>query len=134
MKVITKYVADNGEEYNTEAECLKQDALISEVNDIMRKLKPESEAGEGFFNGNCFIQHDIKAVEVARMFIDAVIFKYTHLCGLADLNTSYIARVLHETKNVMPIAEAYSRLIRIDRQGREWGQLYYTNLSNNKED
>jgi len=42
MKVITKYVANNGIEFATEKECVEQDALIVQVEKIMIiNVKPQ---------------------------------------------------------------------------------------------
>ena len=57
MKLIIKYVAENGLEFFTKKECIKQDNLIIQVDDIMKQILPITNDID-FRNGEYFIQQN----------------------------------------------------------------------------
>ena len=123
MKVITKYVANNGIEFTTEKECVEQDALIIQVENIMSDINPLPKKDDGcrFGNGYYFIQQDLKRVSEVKRKILTLIKVYVNHHWIEDtLNKENI-----HPSYIMPLSNAWCRISNIDKLGREWGQGYF---------
>lgn len=131
MKVITKFKAIDGKEFNSENECLDYENLIKKVNNIMKVLPPlPKDEGCSFSNGDGFVQHDktilrkvqINLLEEMKKHIDHKWIQQT----IDDENAhpSYIGRLISDYE-IIPLKEAWNRFMCIDKLGREWGQPYF---------
>ena len=133
MKVITKYVANNGIEFVTEKECVEQDALICQVEKIMNGIAPLTKKDDGcrFANGYYFIQQDLNSVNEVKRKILTLIKVYVNHQWVDDtlnkenIHPSYVGRLVGEYSNIRPLSDAWYRISNIDKLGREWGQGYF---------
>ena len=137
MKVITKYVANDGIEFATEKECLEQDALIVQVEKIMNVMVPLPKEDDGcrFVNGCYFIQQDLNSVnEVKRKILTLIKVYINHqwvddTLNKKNIHPSYVARLVgdcsHSRPFIRPLSDAWYRISNIDKLGREWGQGYF---------
>ena len=132
MKAITKFKAEDGVEFNSEADCIAHEALCAEIDEIMATLprRPNDE-GCRFSNGHGFLQHSTEKFWPAR---DALLRIGNRLFphkwfdqSLADrtVDSSWAGRLISETS--APLWRAWSRISCVDKQLREWGQPYYAN-------
>ena len=137
MKVIIKYAANDNSEWQTEAEALKRDALLLEVESIMCKLKPKPIKDEGckFANGYYFIQQDSVIVKKVRFDFLELVKKYINHKWVEqtqngeDIHPSWVSRLLGDY-GIDPLCNAWYRLSNIDKQFREWGQGYFVEHPN----
>lgn len=132
MKTITKFIADNGQEFYTESDAIEADNLINSVGAIMDLFPPKpSDDGCRFSNGYSFIQHDPVIVSEVKNRLLLLIKKYIdhHWVDqtLADdkVHLSYVSRLIGENYRIKPINDAWYRLECIDKEFREWGQPYF---------
>lgn len=137
MKVISKYVATNGVEFATEKECLDQDALIIQVESIMKGIAPlPKDETSKFANGYYFVQQDLNCVsEVKRQILTLIKVYINHkwvedTIKNANAHPSYVARLVGEYNNLNPLERAWYRISNIDKLGREWGQGYFVEHPN----
>lgn len=119
MKVITKYQAIDGREFNSEADCLQHESLLAQIEAILPLKAPNSCE---FANGGGYIQHSAQSIQKARKEliklakkIDSYITEKTHI--------TYLMRVLDDMNS--PLTSLAIRLYCIDSQYREWGQPYF---------
>ena len=130
MKLIIKYVAENGLEFFTKKECIKQDNLIIQVEDIMKQILPVTNNID-FDNGEYFIQQNLLKVKKVKFEILTLVKQYVdHHWIEQTLNdekiySSYVARLISEYTELQPLYLAWNRISNIDNFGREWGQQYY---------
>lgn len=129
METITKYKAYTGCEFNSEVECLRHegnckiaDAIVAQLPETTGKMFNSS----GFVNGDGYIQHDMELLEkVKRELLKQARKEHPDEVMLEKgRHTSHADRYLSEAGNVR-LRRAWSRICRIDDQGREWGQQYY---------
>jgi len=123
------FVANDGARFQSEADALKRDAQIEEVNTIMAPLgaRPVDE-GCRFANGDGYIPHHpgtVRAVKIALGTLTLKTYPWIDVRGtpLEKVHPSWLGRMLDCDDG--PIKHAWRRLYCFDEQGREWGQPYY---------
>lgn len=129
MKLITKYVANDGYEFNTEKHCLAHENLLLKIEDVHKLLGSRAkDVGCEFSNGAGYIQHTKNEVFNFKKALVALcksrvrddVFKLP----LDKIYPGGIAsRILSETNP--RLYQVWSRLCCIDEYNREWGQPYY---------
>ena len=130
MEAITKYRADDGSEFRTQAECLAHEALCAEIAAVVATLPPlPSDDGCRFSNGHGFIQHDPANFYAARTSLLKIAQR---VCphkwidqSLADstVDSGWAGRIIGESS--APLNRAWYRVSCVDKNLREWGQPYY---------
>ena len=136
MRTLTIYEASDGSRHETEVSCLKYEAVIKEVADVMSKLRPRpSDDGCAFSNGHGYLQHPKDAflgaqrelLRIARRSFRADEFRehFEHaLQADAPVGLRFVSRAISECCPA-PVDGAWRRLCCVDQQFREWGQPYY---------
>lgn len=136
MKPITKWQADDGAEFNSQAECATYEVLCREVDGIMARLpvRPD-DTGCRFSNGHGYLQHDPAAwlsvqrdlARIGRRYFEEQSgrrhFDYVIDAGKPMVHT--LAGRLVNDGCPAPVWRAWSRLMCVDSRFREWGQPYY---------
>jgi hypothetical protein len=132
MKTIKKFQADDGTEFTKESDCIAHEALCAEIDEIMRKLpnRPD-DSGCKFSNGYGFLQHDPKTFwavrdELLRIGNRLIPHKWFDQ-ALEDrtAHPSWVGRLIGESSR--PLDRAWSRIMCVDSNLREWGQPFYAN-------
>jgi hypothetical protein len=130
MIQITKYKAVDGTEFYKEAECIKYEALIDEIDNVMRKLNPIPEMKDcDFANGHGFVQQAKAAFLIVKIDILNIAKRYTdhdwiqQTVDSDSVSLSYAGRIIDEMPR--PLPRAWTRLMCIDKDYREWGQPYF---------
>lgn len=133
MEQITKFRAVDGSEFDKESDCVSYEALIVEVETIMRKLDPIPEMdGCNFSNGYGFVQQTRAAFLIVKLELLLIAKRYTEFHWIQQtvdddtVHLSYAGRIIDECCP-RPVNRAWYRLMCIDKQFREWGQPYYAN-------
>jgi hypothetical protein len=130
METITKFKAIDGKEFTSEIECLKYELLIKRVDEIMALLpKIPKDDGCNFANGGGYIQHEkttlrnaqIQLLEICKEYID---HKWIQQTIDETVHSSYVGRLLGDY-GIRPLENAWYRFSCVDKQYREWGQLYF---------
>ena len=130
MTTITKFKAIDGKEFDTEKECVEYENLIETVKTIMSKLKEKPNSCD-FSNGSGYIQQnqsDLKIVKIQLLELCKKYIDHKWIQQTIDDDTvhlSYAGRLISEYSNLRPIDFAWSRLMCVDSQFREWGQPYF---------
>lgn len=107
MKLITKYVANDGVEFSTESACEKHERLLIKVHEVHKLLgKRAKDVGCNFTNGSGYIQHTKEEVYKFKEATDTMYEKYGY-------------------RSSSPLNTLSNRLACIDSNDREWGQPYY---------
>lgn len=138
MKSITKYVANDGTEFNTKADCLRHEALIVEIDEIMSDL-PElpKEDGCSFANGSGYIQHKAvtffmvreRLLKIAKRFTDHKWIDQS-IESPRTTHASWAGRIIDECCP-RPLSRAWHRIYCTNVQSlREYGQPYYADHEN----
>jgi hypothetical protein len=138
MKAITMYEAEDGSRFTDAGEAAKRDGILEAVAAVMAPLGvvPEHD-GCDFENGHGYYQHDpgtIRSVRLAlyelskeklRWWTDGQIENHgmTHERLALEVHPSWHLRMLDGS--CRPLEKAWTRIYRIDSQGREWGQPYF---------
>ncbi len=128
MKQLIQFQADDGSIHQNPASALKRDRLFARVQGVMSWL---GSTPKGVEDGNGWIHHDLATVNKVK---DALFdicreegfhenFKIFKEQGSTVHAHSIAGRILDD--NGGPIARAWSRIGRIDEQGREHQQAYY---------
>lgn len=139
IKTISKYVADDGSEWNEVSKAAFRNALIASVNMAMDNLKVRPDNIE-FANGHGYVQQDAESIKrckqvlfeianqdgVLKWWIDGQKEKF----GSTDesfltTDPGWFGRMLDGSH--APLSRAYARFGCIDSQNREWGQPFYAN-------
>ena len=131
MKVLAKYVAKKTIKFAKE--CVEQNALTVQVQNIMKKITPIPKNDENceFANGYYFIQQDLINFNKVKHKILMLIKVYVNHQWVDDTlnkkNThfSYVAKLLDKHSNIKPLHKAWCRISNTDKLGREWGQSYF---------
>jgi hypothetical protein len=133
MKQIAKYRSVDGREFSTEKECLDYETLIDTVNTIMARLKPlPREDGCDFRNGHSFVQQSKAAFKLVKLNLLNEVKKHINHKWIRQtmedetVHLSYVGRLIDDC-NIPPLNNAWSRLMCIDKEYREWGQPYFAN-------
>lgn len=113
MRVIQKYVADDGEEFYKECDAIAYESIIGKINSVMQTLKPTPNIDK-FYNEGGYVQQNRVVVIEARKALSEIINQYFDLVGVSlDGNLPEV------------INKAVIRLDCIDVLGREYGQLFF---------
>ena len=133
MKTVTRYVSDDGIEWQDQQSAETRDKMVADVADAMSELKQTP--GTGNWEG--YVQQSAAAVQRCREKLFEIanvegVLKWWIASQKADhgktdadiiaFHPSWMGRVLDGQG---PLSAAYSRLCAIDRQHREWDQPYY---------
>lgn len=132
MQRIQKFMAEDGREFMTEAECLEYEALCAEIDEVMARLpnRPDDE-GCRFSNGHGYLQHTPEQfwpVREALLRIGNRLIPHKWFeQALADrtVHPSWCGRLIGEAS--APLDRAWHRISCVDKELREWGQPYYSN-------
>lgn len=136
MKQIAKWKADDGAEFNDEAACAAYESLCAEVAGVMARLPPRpDDAGCRFSNGHGYLKHDPVVWlgvqrDIARIgrrsFTDECATRHFNFVidGDKPLGHTMIGRFIDDGCP-RPVYRAWSRLMCVDQEYREWGQPYY---------
>lgn len=129
MKIITKYKAIDGVEFDDQAECVNYEILIRDVDNVMSLLNPIPDDTD-FYSGKGYVQQDEKIFKRVKDNLLLLIYKkikhdwiVKSLNGY-DIHHSYISRLLSDY-GINPFINAWCRISCTDSQHREWGQPYY---------
>lgn len=130
MKKIEKYVADDGKEFNLEADCIEYESICTEISNVIFLLpKIPENYGCSFANGRGYIQHEEEAFYKARsnllMIANRLMPHKWFDQSLSDKSTqpSYAGRIISEINT--PLNNAWYRVMCTDKSLREWGQPYF---------
>lgn len=123
MKVITKYRAFDGREFNVLSECEEHELLLNKINTILDILIPRPlEFDSEFENGGCYIQQD-------PFNIQKIIKLSTDLYNEIEINSTPIDSIMNYGRLLSDSGSLfyniYSRLNCIDFKTKEWGQPYF---------
>lgn len=138
-KLVAKYKADDGAEFNNEADCIAHEALCAEIAEVVRLLPPRPQYDGGrFANGGGYIQHDEKTFHMVREALLRIanrLFPHKWLAEAlekhSEVHASYPGRIIYETSP--PVARAWYRFMCTDKSLREWGQPYYADYPHEAE-
>lgn len=133
VKEVTRYKTDDGSEFSDKERALAHEALCSEVAAIMADWPAEPD-GCDFANGHGYYQlSEALVVRTRNALLD--IFERTNgdwdtaqrwiaatRAGVVD--PSWVGRLIDDG-GPHAIRSAWYRLMRVDRNWRFWGQLYY---------
>jgi hypothetical protein len=149
MRLVIKCVADDGSEWDTIEEAQARDREILEVRAIMEPIGPEYLNSKDctYENGHGYIRRDPAVVaearrkllemsrEAARWWFDKQEQDHGHRWpeSFTAIHPSWFHRILGESGHA-PIGDAWLRLWKIDAQGREWGQPYHADNSDQREE
>lgn len=105
MKLIEKYVANDGTEFSSAEKCLAHEALCAEIDAVMARLPqiPVADHCE-FENGHGYIQHSEDVFWPVR----------DELLRIGN-------------RLFPPLYKAWYRIMCVYKSLREWGQLYFVN-------
>jgi hypothetical protein len=128
MKIVTRFESNDGHIWDSEEKAIARDKMIEDVKKAMRFL-PEPPSECDFANGGGYIDHTASAVfatkseliELSRPFLGEWMERQTQ--PLTEIHASWFGRLLdggHE-----PLERAWSRMMCITPNGREFGQPYY---------
>lgn len=134
MRKIVKFVAVDNTEFTSKKECIKYEDLIERINLIMSALKPIP-TDIDFRNGGSFVQQNKIYFDKVRAnllteignYIDHPWIKQT----IADdkIDPSWVGRLVGDY-GIKPLVSAWYRISCIDKEYREWGQVYFRNNPN----
>lgn len=128
MKQITKFKADDGTEFDDRDACAEYEQNAMRIQRIMARLPVTDIRGEGF------VQLDRDAVLGVQR--DLVLMFEGMYPGMKDQHTEYarnatvpagmtlIGRYIDDC-SIGPLRQAWGRLMRIDKQFREYEQPYF---------
>ena len=108
-RAIQKFRADDGTEFNTEAECDSHEALCADVATILATLNPRPN-NSGFNNGGGYVQQSAES------------FGAAHAALLIVAN-----RCINGHPRPEVVSKAWLRIMCTDKNFREWGQPYFAN-------
>lgn len=133
---VTKYVADDGVQFNDYDECLKYEITCDKVNFIMGGLQSKS-FNINFANGHGFIQQTKLQVVAAMGSLLFVVKSYIPDHKSVDLaieqslagefvspHTTIVSRLIDEMCPRV-VQDAWHRFACMDVDFREWGQPYF---------
>lgn len=133
-KQISKWVANDGYEFTSQAAAEERDRLLVAVELAMRPLGPRYEFK---CSGTGYVQHSAQAVEQAKLglyelarkplkwWIDAQKEKHgkTDTELALHVHVSWHCRMLDGS--CPPVERAYCRIMCLDEQHREWDQPFF---------
>jgi hypothetical protein len=130
MKSATRYIAEDGTEFRSEADCISHEALCAEIAEVMSTLpaRPDDD-GCNFSNGGGYIQHSPAAFYTARealLRMAGRIFPHKWFeQSIADksIHPSWAGWMIDEAS--APLSRAWYRFMCVDADLREWGQPFF---------
>ena len=132
MKTITRFLSDDGCEFDTETKCRAHEGLSNEVGAVLFSLPAlPKDDGCKFANGHGYIQHDpeaFKAAKTALLRIGQRVCPHKFIDNSLEdptVHPSWVGRIFSD--NSRPLYAAWGRVMCTDDQFREWGQPYYAN-------
>ena len=135
MIEIIKYKAIDGTEFNDKEKCVLHENLINEVDLLMNKLVDRPKENY-FYNGEGYIQQSSYIVARVKMqLLDLMNERVDHhwikrTMENLDADPSWVQRIIGESE-FTPLAKAWYRFSKIDKDGKEWGQPYF--VKNNED-
>jgi hypothetical protein len=130
VKTISKYKADDGSEFNTETECLKHEALCTEISAAVAALpKSPTDSKCQFANGGGYIQHTAGTFYHVREQLLRIANRlmphkwFDESIAHQTVDASWAGRLIDEISD--PLRRAWFRIMCTDKTLREWGQPYY---------
>jgi len=126
MQTITKIQAIDGKLFDDEADCIKYENMIEEIETTMSTLKPIPNDFE-FQNGDGFVQQEISIVSKAMVCIADIAGVEKRPEFINDpfaCRFGVIGRIIDDS-DIPVLYKAWNRFMNIDRFGREWGQSYF---------
>lgn len=136
MHKVTRYEAIDGAEFETEAACLKHEALIAECAAIVARLEPRANLPNcNYENGHGYVQQvpatvlSVQAdlVKIARRyFTDKSSNAHFDFAETAaqPAGLSMVGRFIDDGCP-SPVNRAWRRICCMDAEFREWGQPYF---------
>ncbi len=133
MKQVIRWQSEDGAIWRYKREAVARDSLIKSVAWFEKLLPPVKDTACKFANGGGFVQRDASVVEEAKerllglterkikWWFDEQREKFN--TDFKNVDPSWFLRMLEGS--APPIERAWSRLMCIDKQYREWGQPYY---------
>jgi len=132
MKELIKYVSDDNTEFSCKTDCVEYEKLCERIKQVMSVLRQKPDDCN-FLNGGGYIQHtpaDVVLVKQGLGLIAAEVFNLSWLKKDASNNPeqvnpySIVYRYISDSRNNC-LNSAWFRLMCIDNQYREWGQIYF---------
>lgn len=133
MKSITKYVSEDGVEFDNEQACAAYEKTCAQVRAVMAPLgiKPDL-PGCGFANGDGYLQHRPTVVASVRADLLAIADSimphrwFKESAADPSVHPSWAGRMIDEMQGKC-LREAWYRFMCMTPDGREYGQPYYAN-------
>jgi hypothetical protein len=132
VKTLRIFESEDGERFDTEAECKAHEDLCSEIEKILDTLSPlpEDDALK-FVNGEGYIQHDAATVASVRVALLKIAQRYSknppwfqQAIDDPSIHSSWASRLIGDACP-SPLYEAWNRIACIDKSSREWGQPFF---------
>jgi len=132
VKEQTIYIADDGSQFDARDRCAAYEDVLAHVRRIMAPIPdPDMEHGT-------YVQHDPDTIRSAKLALLRLAEPYTRPClkwvGNAidaierceedAVNCTWTMRAIDECAPNC-VASAWTRLCRIDPDGRDWQQIYF---------
>lgn len=135
MRKIQKWCAKDGAEFFEEEQCRSYERHCRAVKEAMEPMGKRP-PGCSFSNGSGYLQHTKeefiavrrKLLEIAKEFTDHRWIQDSIDKGLT-VHPSYAGRIISECTTI-PLDRAWSRIMCVDKNFREWGQPYYAENPN----
>jgi len=130
MKHITKYEANDGEQFETQDECLVYEKNYKDAEKAM-SLIAEKPKGCAFSNGEGYLQHDEENLKEAKIRLLCVYERFCDHRWIQDtkkdnIHPSFVARIIGEYEG--GLSRHWYRFMCIDKEFREWGQPFYADI------
>lgn len=126
MQAITKIQSVDGKLFDNEADCIKHEKMIEEIDVIIQTLNPVPNDCN-FKNGDGYVQQDIKTVAKAMIRIveaAGIKKKPEFIENPFACRFGVIGRIICDSDNAQ-LWHSWSRFMNIDNLGREWGQSFF---------
>lgn len=132
MKMVTKYKANDGAEFDNANACKKYEQLCAEIDAVMATL-PRRPADKDckFANGHGYLQHNQETFLAARAALLTIGNRliphkwFQQSLSNTDIHPSWCGRLIDEVS--APLSRAWLRISCVDKEFREWGQPYFAN-------
>jgi hypothetical protein len=118
MKAITTYVADDGSLWDSPEQALDRDRLVNAVEAVLKPL-----GCTPLLEDEAFYQHDpgvAQQVRAALAELSQPDLEFWQIRGYFQAREPYLNDDVHH-----PLSQAWGRLKRIDKAGREYARLFF---------
>ena len=122
MKVIELYEAPDGKRFDTAYECVRYEAILAEVEDILLHITTNDSID--FSNGEGYIQHEESGVMHLNQDFLRLVNKWFQPEVLFTEFTYEVGRMIDDS-NMKCLKQLDYKIECIDDKNREWGQPYY---------